>query len=107
MEAWGDRVRRLRRRKGWTQEELADRTGIGRRYIGSIETGDVENPEPATVKKLAKAFGVSMRSIGEPLKWWDDEGRPNTVEAIELDPYLDDDGREFLRAAYERARKAG
>ena len=30
-------VRRLRRERGWTQEDLADRVGLSARYIGQIE----------------------------------------------------------------------
>jgi transcriptional regulator with XRE-family HTH domain len=34
-------VRRERRAKEWTQEELADRAGLSARYLGSIERGAV------------------------------------------------------------------
>jgi len=30
-------VRRLRRDRGWTQEDLADRVGLSTRYVGQIE----------------------------------------------------------------------
>ena len=30
-------VRRLRRDRGWTQEDLADRVGLSARYVGQIE----------------------------------------------------------------------
>lgn len=32
-------LRRLRRAKGWTQEELADRVGLSVRYVGQCERG--------------------------------------------------------------------
>jgi transcriptional regulator with XRE-family HTH domain len=30
-------VRRLRRDRGWTQEDLADRVGLSARYVGQVE----------------------------------------------------------------------
>ena len=30
-------IRRLRRDRGWTQEDLADRVGLSARYVGQIE----------------------------------------------------------------------
>lgn len=39
MLAVGDEVRRARRRRGWTQAELARRSGVGRLVVGRIERG--------------------------------------------------------------------
>jgi len=91
MEAWGERVRRFRRLRKrpdgtpWTQEDLADASGIDRRYIGRIETGEVADPSADTVRKLSKALGRTMRDLAEPLGWYDDQSRTHvdTVEAIE------------------------
>ncbi|GIJ71773.1 hypothetical protein Voc01_066900 [Virgisporangium ochraceum] len=52
-------VRGERRRLGLSQEELAERTGIGVRSIGKLEAGRIANPRPATVRKLADAFGLT------------------------------------------------
>ena len=35
----GARVRRYRQLRGWTQVELAERSGLGQQTISSIETG--------------------------------------------------------------------
>ncbi|GIJ57815.1 ATP-binding protein [Virgisporangium aurantiacum] len=56
---FGDVVRGERRRLGLSQEELAERTGIGVRSIGKIEAGRIANPRPATVRRLADAFGLT------------------------------------------------
>jgi transcriptional regulator with XRE-family HTH domain len=37
---FGDRIRALRNDRGWSQEELADRAGLHRTYIGSVERGE-------------------------------------------------------------------
>lgn len=36
----GKRIRERRKSFGWTQEELADRAGIDRSYVGGVERGD-------------------------------------------------------------------
>jgi len=56
---FGDVVRARRRQLGLSQEELAERSGIGVRSIGKIEAGRIANPRPATVRRLAEAFGLS------------------------------------------------
>jgi len=43
MERVGPRVKRLRRRRGWTQQALADRVGIHQVYVAQIE-GAVKEP---------------------------------------------------------------
>lgn len=50
-------LRRLRKQRGWTQEELAHRADINRNYVGMIER--LENsPTIEMIERLAKAFGV-------------------------------------------------
>jgi tetratricopeptide (TPR) repeat protein/transcriptional regulator with XRE-family HTH domain len=56
---FGELVRAQRRRLGLTQEELADRAGLGIRSIRRIESGRILAPRPPTVRMLADAFGLS------------------------------------------------
>jgi transcriptional regulator with XRE-family HTH domain len=51
-------LRRLRREKGLSQEELADRAGLNRNYIGMIEREE-NAPTVDTLEALAKALGVN------------------------------------------------
>ncbi|MDV5149649.1 helix-turn-helix transcriptional regulator [Streptomyces sp. SBC-4] len=37
--AYGARLRRLREERGWTQEELAKRTGYSSKHVSAVETG--------------------------------------------------------------------
>lgn len=55
----GEFTRAYRRRLGITQEELAERTGLSARAIRAIETGRSGTPRAATVRLLARAFGLS------------------------------------------------
>jgi tetratricopeptide (TPR) repeat protein/DNA-binding XRE family transcriptional regulator len=52
-------VRTHRRRLGLSQEELAERAGLGVRSIGKLEAGQIANPRPVTVRLLADAFGLA------------------------------------------------
>jgi tetratricopeptide (TPR) repeat protein/transcriptional regulator with XRE-family HTH domain len=60
-EPWvlGEWVRAHRRRLGWTQEELAEATGLSVRSIGKLEAGVIAAPRPATVRLLADSFGLT------------------------------------------------
>ena len=58
----GMRVRRLRKKKGWSQEELGYQCGLHRNYIGGIERGE-RNVAILNLEKLAKALGVRPRNL--------------------------------------------
>jgi len=50
-------VRRLRKMRGWSQEEFGARCNIHRTYIGSIERGE-GNITLKTLDQLAATLGV-------------------------------------------------
>ncbi|GIF22917.1 pimeloyl-ACP methyl ester carboxylesterase/DNA-binding XRE family transcriptional regulator [Actinoplanes tereljensis] len=54
----GDVVRGYRQTLGWSQEDLADRTGVSVRGIRKIEARETGIPRPATVRLLADAFAL-------------------------------------------------
>jgi len=58
----GLNVQRIRREKGWSQEELADQSGLHRTYISGVERG-VRNPTITIVARLAIALGVTMGAL--------------------------------------------
>jgi transcriptional regulator with XRE-family HTH domain len=53
----GDRLRDIRKRALLTQQELADKSGVGVTTIIRIENNQVE-PHGSTIRKLAEALGV-------------------------------------------------
>jgi transcriptional regulator with XRE-family HTH domain len=53
---FGKKVRELRLAKGWTQEELAERTGLHSTYIGGVERGE-RNLGFDNLVKIARALG--------------------------------------------------
>lgn len=59
MENFSERLIRLRKEKGLSQEQLGDKIGLKRSAIHKMEKGITVNPKRSTVEKLAKLFGVS------------------------------------------------
>jgi transcriptional regulator with XRE-family HTH domain len=51
-------LRTLRRRRGWTQEDLCQRTQIAQNSISRLERDRSARPRWQTVRALAKAFAV-------------------------------------------------
>ena len=57
-----NRVRELRVQAGLTQEEIADRVGVSRQTIISIESGRY-NPSILLAHKLARLFSESIEDL--------------------------------------------
>ncbi|MEQ1715060.1 MAG: helix-turn-helix transcriptional regulator, partial [Hyphomicrobium sp.] len=53
----GENVRRIRLKKGLTQEHLAEVSGLSQQYISGLESGR-HNPTIVTLHELAQALGV-------------------------------------------------
>lgn len=62
LERFGQRVRELRKAKGWSQEELAHKCDLDRTYAGSIERGE-RNVALRNIEKIAVALGVSIERL--------------------------------------------
>ncbi|MEC2078687.1 helix-turn-helix transcriptional regulator [Metabacillus fastidiosus] len=57
-----NRVRELRARFKWTQQDLADAIGVTRQTIGLIEKGDY-SPSVTMALKIAVAFNVTVEEV--------------------------------------------
>lgn len=58
-------IRKLRERRGLTQEDLAQRAKVARSYIARLERGHSLNPSLAVVKRLARALKVPIAKLLE------------------------------------------
>jgi transcriptional regulator with XRE-family HTH domain len=58
----GERVRALREKRGWSQEELAHETGFGRSFMSAIERGK-KDIRLSTLCKLAALFDVTPSQL--------------------------------------------
>lgn len=54
----GDRIRRLRRQRQWTQTELAERALVSLRTIVRIEAGETR-PNRSTLRLIAQALDTT------------------------------------------------
>jgi transcriptional regulator with XRE-family HTH domain len=59
---FGNRVREERLRQGLTQEELAERAGVHRTYIGMIERAE-KNVTLLNIEKLARALSLKIQEL--------------------------------------------
>ena len=55
----GERIRILRKERGWSQEELGERADLHHTYVGAVERGE-KNASIDTLDKIAGALGVEM-----------------------------------------------
>jgi XRE family transcriptional regulator, regulator of sulfur utilization len=63
----GRRVRQLREARGWSQEQLARRAGLGLMAINRIETGQVRQPKRTSVQQIALALEVPGEQLEQLL----------------------------------------
>ncbi len=61
----GRNVKRIREKKGLTQERFAEISGFSQQYISGLENGR-RNPSIVTIYELSKALGVSHMDIVRP-----------------------------------------
>ena len=60
--AFGDNLRRLRHKKGLTQEGLALACGMDRSYIGGVERGE-RNVSLVNITKIANALDIPVKEL--------------------------------------------
>jgi transcriptional regulator with XRE-family HTH domain len=58
----GERVRALRRERGWTLEMLAERSGVSRAMISKLERGE-KNPTLVVAAKVANGLGMNLSRL--------------------------------------------
>ena len=56
-------LKELRKNKGWSQQKLAEKTGLSFNAITKIEQGLAKHPTLKTLLKLSDAFGVSLDEL--------------------------------------------
>jgi transcriptional regulator with XRE-family HTH domain len=58
----GRRIRKIRKLKGWTQQELGNRADVNYKFIGEIERGQ-QNPSFNILVKIASALEVELPEL--------------------------------------------
>jgi transcriptional regulator with XRE-family HTH domain len=62
MPTLAERIAELRKRKGWTQAELAEKLGVHKGHVTRWET-DRRNPSPQALAKMVGVFGVRIEEL--------------------------------------------
>lgn len=62
LRSLGERVRKLRKERGYSQEKLAEHAGIHENHVRRIE-GGIANPSYIVVVKIAKALRVAPSEL--------------------------------------------
>lgn len=62
LQIFGTRVRAERERLGVSQEELADRAGMHRTYLGGVERGE-RNVGLLNILRIARALGIPASAL--------------------------------------------
>ena len=65
QKAFGEHLAVLRKKSGFTQEQLAHEVGLHRTYIGFIEQGK-RNPTIGTMYRISKVLDIELRKFFPP-----------------------------------------
>ncbi len=60
-QAFGERIRELRGKRGLTREALAEKTGVSAVYIKKLEAGERTSPSLPALASIAHALGATLR----------------------------------------------
>jgi transcriptional regulator with XRE-family HTH domain len=58
----GTRIRELRRKRGWTQDVFADKSGFHRAQVGAFERGEM-NITLASLLLIAQTLGIRIADL--------------------------------------------
>ncbi len=61
-ESLGQRIARLRKERGWTQKQIAERTGLIQELVSNYET-DKLRLNPAMILRFAEVFDISADEL--------------------------------------------
>ncbi|MCD7820985.1 MAG: helix-turn-helix transcriptional regulator [Clostridiales bacterium] len=57
------KIKELRKEKGLTQEELAEKAGVSRAILSGLESGRIEVTTTRTLMRIAKALNCDVTDI--------------------------------------------
>jgi len=57
------KIKELRKKTGWSQQKLAEKTGLSYSVVTKLEQGTAKQPTIQTIVKIANAFGISLDEL--------------------------------------------
>lgn len=79
-ERLGEKIKRLREARGWSQQMLAANSGLSRSHIASIEARKNTHPRADYLMKLAQVFDIPLRELYESVGY---------VSALKIDKHVE------------------
>jgi transcriptional regulator with XRE-family HTH domain len=76
LKALGREIRRHRKQAKLSQEQLAERAGLHRNYVGYLERGE-RNPAATTLFQIARALGIGLAELVSALRADGPDKRPS------------------------------
>ena len=61
-ESLGKQIKKQRRKLGYTQDQLAEKSGLSTKYIQFVESAS-RTPSLKTLYRIAKALGVKVKDL--------------------------------------------
>lgn len=70
----GAKLKVLRQHRGWSQQKLADRSGVSQTHLSQIERGKIGRPHLSTITDLLEALNVSSgKVLKRAFEAWDED----------------------------------
>lgn len=69
----GEKIKKLRQEKKLSISELADKAGVAKSYLSSIERSLQTNPSIQFIEKIGTVLGVSVNELIQEDIWKDSE----------------------------------
>lgn len=57
------KIKKLRKEKNWSQQKLAEKTGLSYNAVTKLEQNIAKHPTIQTIEKIADAFEVSIDEL--------------------------------------------
>ena len=105
MENVGQRIKRLRKERNWTQEMLGVKLGVKKAAIQKYESGRVVNLKQETIKKLTIIFDVPASTFLDCEDWDNHANKVNLSEQVKtlelVQKHFGDDAIMLLNLYFE------
>jgi transcriptional regulator with XRE-family HTH domain len=101
LKSAGNTIRVLRKQRGFSQEILAERSGLHPNYIGAIERAE-KNPTILSLASITSSLDVSLEEFFSIVEISNRSAKNPYIQLIDVFDELDDNGKvHFLKIAHE------
>ena len=97
MNSLGEKIRRLRKEKGFTLEQLAEQTDSCKGYIWELESRDTRKPSAEKLMKIAGALNVTTEFLLDDTKHTPDDSVLKNAFFRKFEKLNQDDQKKFMK----------